>query len=384
MDTRAESGLTRAVLVGIALLCAWIALRGLVRSLPGDGLWDFGSFVASGRAAAEGLNPYGIHPLTFHVVLPGFESWNPNLNPPISALLFQAFDLTDPHTAFRIWWAISAVCYAATIALLLRHYAPPYPWLVAAWMLALAGFWDTLVLGQIYTPLVLAGVAGWLALEKGAWLKGGLLIGLVCAMKPNFLVWPALLFLSGRKPAALSAVATAGIVSAVPILLYGPAIYHQWLELVASDGARGAFLTNVSLFGILARAGVPELGPWVGLALLAALALWAFKASPDIRKASAVGIAGALLASPVAWIHYTLFLLPAFLVFGRSWGLRLAGALLVVPVPYVLDFLDTAPWVRATVGSLYGWATLICLLSILSAPPALEMPRGRRTAAARA
>src|SRR3712207_7586219 len=31
--------------------------------------------------------------------------------------------------------------------------------IIAVWAFALAGFWDTLFLGQIYLPLVLAGVA---------------------------------------------------------------------------------------------------------------------------------------------------------------------------------------------------------------------------------
>src|SRR5215203_7294758 len=84
------------------------------RIIHEPGLWDFGSFVASGRAAREGLNPYGVYPLTLRVELPGFESWNPNLNPPISALLFQLFDLADPQVAFRIWWVVSVLFYAAT------------------------------------------------------------------------------------------------------------------------------------------------------------------------------------------------------------------------------------------------------------------------------
>ena len=83
---------------------------------------DFGSFVASARAAREGLSPYGVYPLTLHVVLPGFESWNPNLNPPISAVLFQVFDWADPTVSLRIWWWISLACYVITAVLVLRRF----------------------------------------------------------------------------------------------------------------------------------------------------------------------------------------------------------------------------------------------------------------------
>src|SRR3712207_9139947 len=120
------------------------------RIIHEPGLWDFGSFVASGRAASEGLNPYGIYPLTLRVELPGFESWNPNLNPPISALLFQAFDVADPYLVYRVWRWISVAFYAATILLLIRRFGHLQATVVALWAFALAGFWDTLFLGQIY------------------------------------------------------------------------------------------------------------------------------------------------------------------------------------------------------------------------------------------
>src|SRR5215218_9500413 len=132
------------------------------RIIHEHGLWDFGSFVASGRAAREGLNPYGVYPLTLRVELPGFESWNPNLNPPISALLFQLFDMADPETTLRVWWWTSVAFYAGTVGLLVRRFAPGQPRVstvaTALWALALAGFWDTLFLGQIYLPLVFTAV----------------------------------------------------------------------------------------------------------------------------------------------------------------------------------------------------------------------------------
>src|SRR3712207_4678956 len=191
------------------------------RIIHEPGLWDFGSFVASGRAASEGLNPYGIYPLTLRVELPGFESCNPNLNPPISALLFQLFDVAEPHEVFRVWRWISVAFYAATVLLLVRRFgrgldAP----VMALCAFALAGFWDTLFLGQIYLPLVFAAVVAWLLLERGAGLWAGILIGIVVAMKPNFLVWPALLFLAGYRLPALAAVVTAAIVSAIPLVVY--------------------------------------------------------------------------------------------------------------------------------------------------------------------
>src|SRR4051812_9006424 len=122
----------------IALLGTYAIYLTLPRALPGDGLLDFGSFIASGHAAAKGLNPYGIYPLTFHVVLPGFDAWNPNLNPPISAILFQALSWGEPAHAFRIWWALSIACWIATVAFLVRRYARGFESMVIIGLWALA------------------------------------------------------------------------------------------------------------------------------------------------------------------------------------------------------------------------------------------------------
>ena len=360
-----EQPLRRVADLALALTSLLVIASELPRALPGDSLWDFGSFVASARAAREGLNPYGIYPLTLHVSFPGFEAWNPNLNPPISALLFRLFDLADPQVSFRIWWAISVVCYGATVLLLLRHDRQPERVTLFLWAFALAGFWDTLVLGQIYLPLVLAGTGAWLLLERGEGAWAGLLIGLVVAMKPNFLVWPALLFLSGHRVAALAAVATATAISAVPLAAMGLEVYRQWLELIASDRDRAAFLTNASLTGLTARMGFPGLGLALGLALLAVAALWAVRRRPTATHASALALILSLLASPIAWIHYTLFLLPVFFSYWQKGGMRVVALSLIIPVPFILDQFGKAAWIQVTFGSLYNWALVLCLILLL-------------------
>jgi hypothetical protein len=370
-----------AVALVVVVLSLQAITAELPRVLPAHGLWDFGSFVASGRAAREGLNPYGIYPLTLRVELPGFESWNPNLNPPISALLFQVFDLADPETALRTWWRISVIFYVATVALLLSRFGREQPAILvvamAVWAFALAGFWDTLFLGQIYLPLVFAAVAAWLLLERGADVWAGILIGLVVALKPNFLVWPALLLLSGYRLPALSAVVTAAVVSAIPLAVYGPEVYRQWFELVASDRERAFFLTNASFSGLAARAGVPALGLVLSGGLLAGLAAWAFWRRPDAMRASAFALVAALLASPLGWIHYTLFLLPVFFTHWHRPALQLVGLLLIVPVPTIIDQFTKPAWLQLTLGSVYGWALVLCLAILII----LEWRRGAGIAA---
>jgi hypothetical protein len=337
------------------------------RIIHEPGLWDFGSFVASGRAASEGLNPYGIYPLTLRVELPGFESWNPNLNPPISALLFQAFDVADPYVTYQVWRWISVAVYAAAILLLVSRVGNRVEALViAVWAFALAGLWDTLFLGQIYLPLVLVGVAAWLLLERGAGLWAGILIGIVVAMKPNFLVWPVLLLLSGQHRSALAAFVTAGAISLIPLVIYGPDVYRQWIELVAADGDRALFLTNGSFAGLAARAGIPSFGLVLGFLLLLGLAAWAWWRRPHVLTVSAMALLASILASPLGWIHYTLFLLPVIAMHWNRMLMRVVALLLIVPVPFIIDQLGKPAWLQLTIGSVYGWALVLCLVILIA------------------
>ncbi|MBA3638265.1 MAG: DUF2029 domain-containing protein [Acidobacteriota bacterium] len=344
-------------------LCAVIA-DGVARARPTGELRDFGSFMGSGQAGIAGENPYGIHPLTFHVVLPGFDVWNPNLNPPVSVPLFGLLWRLGPQHAFVLWWGISLLCFIAAVTLLVRRYGQGPAWLLPLWAVALAGMWDTLALGQIYLPLVLATVGSWLLLERGRYLVAGVLMGIVIAVKPNFAVWPVILLLAGHVRTPLTAAITAALLSVIPVLTHGPRIYRQWVDLVASDTGRAAFLTNASIPGLALRLDAGLAGIVLSIVLLTTLALWAVRQRPAPLQASALGILGGIAASPIAWVHYTLFLLPVF--FSRRWTppITAAAALLIVPVHVVLQFLDAPLWQQVTAGSIYNWAVVLCLTGL--------------------
>ena len=203
-----------------------LLIIGLERSLPTRELNDFGSFVASGRAAVDRDNPYGIHTLTFHVVLPGVDLWNPNLNPPASLPLFALLTLLEPARGFRVWWSLSLCCYAFVVLLLVRT-SSGLRWQTALWAFALAGLWDTLSLGQIYLPLVLVAVVAWVFIEQGRRSLAGALIGIVVAMKPNFAVWPVLLLLAGHRTIALWAIGSAALLSLAPAAWLGTDPYWE-------------------------------------------------------------------------------------------------------------------------------------------------------------
>jgi len=87
-----------------------------------------------------------------------------NLNPPISLLFFRPLIQTDPYQAMVVWQVISATLYIIGVLLLTKTYQDRLSPAKFAWVFMLAGFWHTVVLGQIYVVLLLLTVLAWLGL----------------------------------------------------------------------------------------------------------------------------------------------------------------------------------------------------------------------------
>ena len=122
------------------------------------------------------------------------------------------------------------------------------------WILAMGAVWYTIHLGQIYMILLFFASLAWRAMRKHNWLAAGISIGVICAIKPNFLVWPGLLIAGKSKKVGFTALATTGLLSAIPLFLQGPIIYREWLA--ACRNFNGYELPgNASLLAIFSRAG---------------------------------------------------------------------------------------------------------------------------------
>lgn len=334
------------------------------------GMADLGSFYESGRAAARGLNPYGVYPLVLYAERGPAAAVN--LNAPFSAVLFAPLALAEPGDARRGWYVASLAAFIGVVTLLQRTSpGARQPWRIA-WALGLAGIWETLRLGQVYAFLALASTAAWLLLASRP-VTAGVVLGLVIAVKPTFVVWALALLLAGHTRAGRSALLAAGLLGAAPLLVSGAGVYGQWLA-VASIEAVSADPANASLSGVLARLGAQPLARVLSGLLLGAVAVWAWRCRPDARRVSGVALVVLLLAAPLAWVGYSVFLLPIF--FGLRWTspLKLAAGLLLVPLSLVQYGASVAPPALAPlVGSVYCVAWLLVLVETVRA--GRPMPR---------
>jgi hypothetical protein len=318
---------------------------------------DFQAFVDAARALRAGLDPYGAYTVQFAVPFP-------NLNPPFSLFFIAPLADADPWIAQRVWYWTTIALYAVNCWLLFRLAPTRATVGHLAWLLALAGFWHSLQSKNLYIPLAALTTVTWVLLRRHHASSAALLIGLMAALKPNLLVWPALLFLAGHRRIAAAASGTAGAASLLALVVFGPDAYRQWWAATRLY-ARPELVHNGSLFAALDHLGFADLA-WVASALvLGCVAAVVWRRRPNATEASAIGIAAALLAAPLAWIGYSLLLLPALLERSWGWAFRAAAVLLVLPPPNLVNLTDRSPLLMATLGLAYPAAFGLVLVGLV-------------------
>ena len=383
MRTRLRLPIHRSVwltLLATVTLFLSIFLNGLTTAPAFEHLMDFGSFIAASRENAQGNDPYTTRsPLVFqiHSQRTGQVLLSPNLNPPLSLFLFSPLASLNPLRAANGWRMTSAALYAACILLLALAYprAASIPRLI--WAVSLAGFWHTLAVGQIYILLLLPILAVWILTERGYLVLAGIALGGIIALRPNFLFWLALLAVSGDRVVVRSALISGLALSILPIAMYGPSVYAQWLSaLTAYPGAGLLIAGNSSLASLMARAGspLPDLLLAVPFAIIMLFILNRTRKNKPLEHIHMLGLVGSLLISPFSWVGYTILTLPIFLTREHwSWQLVLAAALLAFPYLLVLMFFQVSMLSSIVFGWVYGWGLLLILLEP-SAPVQGSMP----------
>ncbi len=370
MNPMLKQAARRALVIAL-IICAlaivfYINIAVVVGGLKG--LLDFGSFVAAGQLAVQGRNPYADEsPLIFNVNFSeiGVAGSAPNLNPPISVLIFESLANFHPLLSVQVWRFLTVVFYIYTFYILIRRSKATTPGIFwrSVWAFSLAGFWHTIELGQLYTFLLLLTAGIIINIEKGKTLAAGILLGVLIAIKPNFVFWAIALGVAGYGASFLAAGITALLISIIPLYFYGFEIYRQWFE------ASNIFTPHLLLFpgnnsfqGLTARFGLAPVGIAMSAALFFAALFVVYKYKPALSTVNLLSLIVSLLISPIAWTGYTILMLPSFLRIDE-WKREhwIAAYIFSFPFYLVLWFFQKGFFNFVFFGWFYGWGLLLIL-----------------------
>jgi hypothetical protein len=315
------------------LLSAALIFANLLNTHAPDGLKVYGSFWASGWAAAHHQNPYAAYALTWIFQLPGHPGnvVDLNLSPPALLPLFEAMAWFDPNAGVKVWTLLSALLFIGSGALLVWQYREHIQHRQILWFLLARAAMNTLGLGQDYSLFIALAVVAWILLERDRQVAAGIVLGLLIAAKPNYALWALLLVFCGRWRVSAVAAVVAGALCALPLALYGPGIYGEWMRAVAGD-PHWFFPNEASITGFATRVGHPRIGEGIAMALLVAACGVVVWKRPSLRNTSGIALSVGMLASPLAWFHYALLM--AGPLMQKRWDLVMSLMLLLLMLPF--------------------------------------------------
>ncbi|MEV8564450.1 bifunctional glycosyltransferase 87/phosphatase PAP2 family protein [Streptomyces sp. NPDC051322] len=229
---------------------------------------------------------------------------------------------------------------------------------------------NALHLGQTSIIPVLLVLLGFFVArdERGA----GLLVGIGAALQPMVLLFVPLLWLTGRRRAALSTVAAFAVCTALAWALMARDSWTYWVHHLAGTGlgSHPDGLANQSLHGALLRLGLhgpPEIAVFLALAVaVTVLGLRrAVRYAEDGQPLLAVALTGcvAVAVSPTAWQHQLLWVLLA--VVGRV-GRRAADRM-VWPAVVILVMTLPGAMLLPNIAAVYSLRDNVVLLTALAA-----------------
>jgi Glycosyltransferase family 87 len=368
-----------ALVAGGFVTLAW-ALGGLWLSfgLP-DAYTDFVTYYA---AAALRFRPGGnIYDTATLIHTAHAQGWcavavhAPYLYPSLLAILFEPLTLLPCGAAYHLWVAASLALYAGCAALLAARLGRLWPgreWFAAGVVVALAllcaPVFAGIGQGQVHLMLLAALLAAPELEDRGHPLLAGALLALAACVKPHALLVAALYALRGRwRIVAGVTVGGVALVAVMALLGGGPAGLVESARAMLANGAEEVKLPwNEALWALPAEPA--------GAALVAAL--WLAGAVLARRRGTARWArhgptATMVLASPVAWVFYLGWLLPAFVVcLGWARDRRLITMLAVLYTAAIVPFgigTEIARWLHPAV-ELAVWA-LCGVMYLRSAGP---------------
>lgn len=372
---------------GLALVNV-VGVGGTLPRLASEGRVDFFTFLASAEQLRDGRSPY-LMPRAVTTAA-GSTVVHPNLNHPAALVVFLPLLAVAPAFAFWLWMAIGLACYALAIALALRELRlPRLRWpgaLVVALAVAAPGAAYSVQLGQWALPLALPLTVAWILARHDRRVAAAALLGLLVTLKPFLLPLLALVAPrpgGARRPAGsmlapLAVAALAGALVSLAVLpILGVQGYADWLAVLREVDWYGHGF-NISLAGLLSRL-VPLTGwqVWALTAATVAAGLLAVARRPPafiarVDRDFGLLLVVGLLAAPLGWLYYTVFLVPLLAVILARWPetprwprrLFLAALPLLWTPHFLLPLYPDALWSRLTLRAMPTYGLLLVALAL--------------------
>lgn len=312
-------GRTACIIVAIIVTITFF-LNYAVRGWNGNFI-DFPSYwVAAVATYQYEVSPYGS---SFSDVRDATldQYAHPFIYPPPSLPLFWPFAQFEEHQlAGNIFLALNTVLTIAsgllTVGLLKRKYSmPPIVWLLIFIAFPLSqAVRITLGHGQVNIIALTAILASAFLVRR--FILAGVLIAFAVLVKVYAII--TIFCFYRHRWVLLSFVLTVLFFSILAHLTSPLGLWRDWVESVLfAENLAGVFSlddsANISLVGLCARLELPV---WIGrstgfLLLIATLFALYFRHQSEMQAVSMVSIMIVLLPS-ISWIHYAVFLLPAY------------------------------------------------------------------------
>jgi hypothetical protein len=249
----------------------------------------------------------------------------PFLYPPTAIPLFKPFAMMP--AGFYVWSIVSLLAFAALAAAAGGKR-------VAALALCSPAAIGGLVLGQV--PMILAA-----ALFAGSKLRpflGGVLWGIAAAIKPQLMVFAPLALAVRRDWTMLFGMA-AGLCAMVAgsIALFGYELWFDWIAAIGSFSERveGGVVRTITPAGKAALAGLPTLPFLLFGVVIGVTAVIASAKKVEGELLIGLVVAASIVASPYAYAHDTIAVIPAcvVLLLRGPWWAAIPSALIFLGIP---------------------------------------------------
>lgn len=253
------------------------------------------------------------------------------------------------------------------------------------------------LLGQVQTLVTMLAAAALVQWQAGRERTSGVLLGLCCAIKPQWAVGVLWACVRRQWRLASSAACTAGVFVLLSVGMYGFAQYPDYARVLTYIERHGeTFFRNQSVNGLLNRVlqngdsltfQNPQFAPFhpvvyagtvaSSAALLLTVLLWRRRTRPTTLD-MALMMLSLTVASPIAWDHHYGVLLPIFALLlsgtrqlvrgGEAWVLLIAFLLSAQPLWFTSHYAHTP--LNVLQSTLFAGAVLTLLLLARAIPRA--------------